>query len=58
MQYLNFDGKSVYLLHPTVKFVRDDILNKYQYVRKYGSWDIAYREARYIDNEFYGIILT
>lgn len=47
-----------YLLSPTVKLIQDSTLNKYSYVRKYGSWDIAYHEAGYIDNEFFMIILT
>ena len=47
-----------YLSHPTVKLVKDEVLKNYNYIRKYGSWDIAYNEAGYIDGECYIIILT
>ncbi len=47
-----------YLLNPTFKIIEDSSINNQKYIRKYGSWDIAYHEAGYIDNEYYLIILT
>ena len=46
-----------YLSNPSVKLI--NCLDN-NYVRKYGSWDIAYHEAGYVesDNEYYLIILT
>lgn len=47
-----------YLLNPSFKIVSDSTLKNHSFVRKYGSWDIAYHEAGYIDDEYYLIILT
>ena len=47
-----------YLLNPTFKIIEDSSINNQKYIRKYGSWDIAYHEAGYIDDEYYLIILT
>lgn len=47
-----------YLVNPTVKYVTDSTLDGYQFIRKYGSCDIACHETGYIDNECYIIILT
>ena len=46
-----------YLSNPSVKLI--NCLDN-NYVRKYGSWDIAYHEAGYVesDNEYYLIVLT
>lgn len=46
-----------YLSNPTTKLI--NCLNN-NYVRKYGSWDIAYHETGYVesDNEYYLIVLT
>ena len=46
-----------YLSNPTVKLI--NCLDN-NYVNKYGSWDIAYHDAGYVesDNEYYLIILT
>lgn len=45
-----------YLSNPSFKIVNTDL----NFIRKYGSWDIAYHEAGYIENKnpFYMIILT
>ena len=44
-----------YLLYPSVKFINRD-----NFIKKYGSWDIAYHEAGYMDveNPYYLIVLT
>lgn len=49
-----------YLKNPTVKLVTDNSINNQPFIRKYGSWDIAYHEAGYIEskNPYYMIILT
>ena len=49
-----------YLLRPTFKIVEDKTLNNLKFIRKYGSWDIAYHEAGYIESKepFYVIVLT
>lgn len=49
-----------YLLNPKVKLIKDASIGNKEFVRKYGSWDIAYHEAGYIkgDNPYYIIILT
>ena len=47
-----------YLVNPSFKIVEDETLENHNYVRKYGSWDIAYHETGYIDDEYYLIILT
>ena len=49
-----------YLLHPTTKFIKDASIDNQKFIRKYGSWDIAYHEAGYIEsnNPYYIIILT
>ena len=46
-----------YLSNPSVKLI--NVLNN-NFVRKYGSWDIAYHEAGYVesDNEYYLMVLT
>ena len=49
-----------HLLNPKVKLIKDASIGNKEFVRKYGSWDIAYHEAGYInsDNPYYIIILT
>lgn len=49
-----------WLSTPTVKFINDDSIDNLNFVRKYGSWDIAYHEAGYIEdkNPYYLIVLT
>ena len=49
-----------WLINPSVKFITDKSIDNMKFVRKYGSWDIAYHEAGYVDGEkpFYMIILT
>lgn len=49
-----------YLLHPTTKFIKNDSIDNQKFIRKYGSWDIAYHEAGYIEskNYYFIIILT
>ena len=49
-----------YLQNPSTKLIKDDSINNLPFVRKYGSWDIAYHETGYIDSSdpFYLIILT
>lgn len=49
-----------YLLNPSVKLVADSTIEERPFVRKYGSWDIAYHEAGYVedDSNYYMIILT
>lgn len=47
-----------YLLNPSVKLIEDASLNNKPFVRKYGSWDIAYHEAGYVNDEYYLIVLT
>lgn len=48
-----------YLSNPSVKLIEDDSVSG-NFVRKYGSWDIAYHEAGYVEaaNEYFLIILT
>ena len=59
MDYLkdgsNKDNYREYLLHPSVRYVNRD-----NFLKKYGSWDIAYHEAGYMDVEYpyYLIVLT
>ena len=49
-----------WLSHPSIKLISDDSINNINFVRKYGSWDVAYHEAGYVEdkNPFYLIILT
>ncbi len=49
-----------YLVHPSFKIIDDDSLCGDIFVRKYGSWDIAYHEAGIVetDNPFILVILT
>ncbi|MBR4830456.1 MAG: serine hydrolase [Bacilli bacterium] len=49
-----------WLSNPTVKFINDDSIDNLNYVRKYGSWDIAYHEAGYVEDKdpYYLIVLT
>jgi len=49
-----------YLSNPTYKIVENDGVLKYNYVRKYGSYDIAYHEAGYVETSkpYFMIILT
>ena len=48
-----------YLSNPSLKLIEDDSISG-NYVRKYGSWDIAYHETGYVEteNEYYLIVLT
>lgn len=48
-----------YLLNPSVKLIKDKSLNN-KYVRKYGSYDLAYHECGYVLDEkpYYLFILT
>ncbi len=61
------DTKNIYskkfkdwLSTPSVKYISDSSIDNLNFVRKYGSWDIAYHEAGYIedDNPYYLIVLT
>lgn len=49
-----------WLSNPSVKFISNKSIDNLNYVRKYGSWDIAYHEAGYIEekNPYYLIVLT
>ncbi len=49
-----------YLSHPSFKIIEDTSLDNTPFIRKYGSWDIAYHEAGIVetDNPFILIILT
>jgi len=49
-----------FLTNPSVRFIQNKNINNYEFVRKYGSWDIAYHEAGYVNekNPYYLIILT
>lgn len=49
-----------WLSNPTFLIVEPDNINNNNFVKKYGSWDIAYHEAGYVEDEnpFYLIILT
>lgn len=49
-----------YLSNPSFKIITDETLEHHNFIRKYGSWDIAYHEAGIVetDNPFYLIILT
>ena len=47
-----------YLINPSVKLIDDKSINNKTFIRKYGSWDIAYHEAGYIEDEYYLIVLT
>lgn len=48
-----------YLLNPSVKLIKDQSLNN-KYVRKYGSYDLAYHECGYVldDKPYYLFVLT
>lgn len=58
----NLHGKDFYnwLSNPSFSIVEQDKIGNNNFVKKYGSWDIAYHEAGYIEDEnpFYLIILT
>lgn len=49
-----------WLSTPTIKLIKDKSINNLNYVRKYGSWEIAYHEAGYIEDKkpYYLIVLT
>lgn len=49
-----------YLLNPSEKLIKDNSINNLPFVRKYGSYEIAYHEAGYVkdDKPYYLIILT
>lgn len=49
-----------YLSNPSFEIVEKENIGGNNFVKKYGSWDIAYHEAGYIEDEnpFYMIILT
>ena len=49
-----------WLSNPSCKYIKDESINNKNYVRKYGSYDIAYHEVGYVedDNPYYLIILT
>ncbi len=49
-----------YLLNPSVKLIEDNTLEGNPFIRKYGSWDIAYHEAGYVESNrnYFMIILT
>lgn len=49
-----------FLKNPTVKLINNNNINKKSFIRKYGSYDIAYHEAGYVEdkNPYYMIILT
>ncbi len=49
-----------YLLNPSVKLVENKTIEEKPFIRKYGSWYVAYHEAGYIEytNSYYMIILT
>lgn len=55
-------GKEFYewLSNPSFHIIEDNMIGNNTFVKKYGSWDIAYHEAGYVcdDNPFYLIILT
>jgi len=55
-------GKDFYnwLSNPTYSVIKNEAIGNNKFVKKYGSWDIAYHEAGYVDSEnpFYLIILT
>lgn len=49
-----------WLLNPSFSIITNNSINNKPFVKKYGSWDIAYHEAGYIEDkeDFYLIILT
>lgn len=49
-----------FLSSPTTQLINPTLLDGDNYLRKYGSFDIAYHEAGYVlgDNPYYIIILT
>ena len=49
-----------YLSNPSTKLISQDSVNNNIFLRKYGSFDIAYHEAGYVidENPYYLIILT
>ena len=57
-QYGNVFKK--FLLSPTTKLINEKLIDDKKFLRKYGSFDIAYHEAGYVldDNPYYIIILT
>lgn len=49
-----------WMSNPSVKYVKDSSINNKNFVRKYGSYQIAYHEVGYVEdkNPYYLIILT
>lgn len=49
-----------WLSNPSFHIIESSSVNNRNFVRKYGSWDIAYHEAGYVEDEnpFYLIVLT
>lgn len=49
-----------WLINPSFSIVESESIGNNLFVKKYGSWDIAYHEAGYVldENPFYLIILT
>ena len=49
-----------WLSNPSFSIIDDSNINNNNFVRKYGSWEVAYHEAGYIEDEnpFYLIVLT
>ena len=49
-----------WLSNPKEKLIKDKSINNKNYIRKYGSYDIAYHEVGYVEDEnpYYLIILT
>lgn len=49
-----------WLSNPSFSIIQSESIDSNNFVKKYGSWDIAYHEAGYIEDEnpFYLIVLT
>lgn len=47
-----------YLVNPSYEIIESESIGGKCFVKKYGSWEVAYHEAGYIDDEYYLIILT
>ncbi len=49
-----------WLLNPSVKLINDESINNKPFIRKYGSYEIAYHEIGYVEEErpYYLMILT
>lgn len=65
IEFINDNNEYSYILEEfltstTTKLINEKIFEPNKFLRKYGSWDIAYHEAGYIkdDNPYYLIILT